>query len=68
MDSCPDTDNDPAMDCLFDMDNFHKNLYLKEVIFFAMSVSLIDQTNPKIGNELSLTTNYRSIPQHSLLS
>ena len=42
MNSCPDTDNDPAMDCLFDMDNFHKNLNLKDVIFFAMSVSLID--------------------------
>lgn len=33
-----------------------------------MSVSLIDLTDPKIGNEVSLTTNYRSIPQHSLLS
>ena len=33
MNSCPDTDIDPAMDCLFDMDNFHKKLYLKEVTF-----------------------------------
>ena len=38
MNSCPDTNNDPAMDCLFDMDNFHKNLYLRGNFFCYVSV------------------------------
>ena len=41
MNSCPDTDNDPAMDCLFDMDNFHKKFISQRGNFFCY-VSVID--------------------------